>query len=243
MNIYAIDEASKNEAIKNTQVSSADAVTPDSFENTLKTSGKKQTATLDDLFNKAAKKYNVDVNLLKAIAKQESNFQADAVSKAGAQGIMQLMPATAKAMGVKNAMDPEQNIMGGAKLISQLLKKYNGDVKLALAGYNAGIGNVAKYNGIPPFKETQNYIKKVMNYYKNGVNAPNCTYAAGKEGSQSEGISDSELHIIGIYGGTPARQTAPDASLLADSGEDIFSYQDYMRFIDIFMSMMQHREI
>lgn len=239
MNIYAIDEASKNEAIKNTKTSNSDAAVSDSFENTLKASGKKQTATLDEIFNRAAKKYNVDVNLLKAIAKQESNFQADAVSKAGAQGIMQLMPATAKAMGVTDAMDAEQNIMGGAKLISQLLKKYNGDVKLALAGYNAGIGNVAKYNGIPPFKETQNYITKVMNYYKNGVNAPNHTYAVGKEGSQSDG---SDLHITGIYGGAPARQTAPDASLLADSSEDIFSYQDYMRFIDIFMSMMQRSD-
>ena len=111
----------------------------------------------------------MDINLLKAIAKAESNFNAKAVSSAGAMGVMQLMPATAKSLGVSNAYNAYENIMGGAKLIASNLKKYNGDISLALAAYNAGGGNVDKYGGIPPFKETQNYVKKVLNYYKNGV--------------------------------------------------------------------------
>lgn len=124
---------------------------------------------LENYFKEASEKYNVDINLLKAIAKAESNFNAKAVSSAGAMGIMQLMPSTAKSLGVSNAYNAYENIMGGAKLIASNLKKYNGDVSLALAAYNAGGGNVDKYGGIPPFKETQNYVKKVLNYYKNGV--------------------------------------------------------------------------
>ncbi|MDO5291623.1 MAG: lytic transglycosylase domain-containing protein [bacterium] len=123
-----------------------------------------ESESLDAIFQKAADKYGVDVKLLKAIGKAESDFNPNSTSHCGAMGIMQLMPETAKGLGVKDAYDPEQNIMGGAKLISGLLKKYDGDVKLALAGYNAGTGNVRKYGGVPPFKETQNYIKKVLKY-------------------------------------------------------------------------------
>lgn len=122
---------------------------------------------LESYFKEAAEKYNVDVNLLKAIAKAESNFNPNAVSSAGALGIMQLMPSTASSLGISNAYNAKANIMGGAQVIVANLKKYNGDVSLALAAYNAGSGNVDKYGGIPPFKETQNYVKKVMNYYKN----------------------------------------------------------------------------
>ncbi|HEX3078518.1 MAG TPA: transglycosylase SLT domain-containing protein [Lachnospiraceae bacterium] len=111
---------------------------------------KKETTSLEDIFEKAADKYNVDIDLLKAIAKQESNFNPKAESHSGAQGVMQLMPATAKSLGVTDSFDAEQNIMGGAKYISSLLDKYNGDTKLALAAYNAGMGNVSKYGGIPP---------------------------------------------------------------------------------------------
>lgn len=131
-----------------------------------------KTVSLESIFQRAADKYNVDVNLLKAIAKAESAFNPNVTSHAGAMGIMQLMPATAKSLGVKDAYDPEQNIMGGAKLISQLLKQYNGNTQLALAAYNAGSGNVKKYGGIPPFKETQNYVIKVQKYYKEGVAIP-----------------------------------------------------------------------
>ena len=122
---------------------------------------------LEEYFKEASETYGVDINLLKAIARQESNFNPSATSSAGAMGVMQLMPSTAKGLGVTNAYDAQENIMGGAKLMAQNLKKYNGDVSLALAAYNAGGGNVHKYGGIPPFKETQNYVKKVLGYYQN----------------------------------------------------------------------------
>lgn len=122
---------------------------------------------LEEYFKEASETYGVDINLLKAIARQESNFNPSATSSAGAMGVMQLMPSTAKGLGVTNAYYAQENIMGGAKLMAQNLKKYNGDVSLALAAYNAGSGNVDKYGGIPPFKETQNYVKKVLGYYQN----------------------------------------------------------------------------
>ena len=131
-----------------------------------RTSGAYSVPTeLESYFEKAAQTYGVDINLLEAVAKQESNFTADAVSSSGAVGIMQLMPQTAQSLGVTDSYDACQNIMGGAKYISSLLSKYNGDVSLALAAYNAGSGNVAKYGGIPPFTETQNYVSKVLAYY------------------------------------------------------------------------------
>jgi soluble lytic murein transglycosylase-like protein len=125
----------------------------------------KCSSTLQKYFEEAAEKYNVDVNLLKAMAKVESNFDASATSSAGAMGIMQLMPSTAKGLGISDAYDAYDNIMGGAKIISQYLKKYSGDTSLALAAYNAGGGNVDKYGGIPPFSETKSYVKKVLSYY------------------------------------------------------------------------------
>ncbi len=120
--------------------------------------------SLDEIFERASAQYHVPQSLLKAVAKVESGFDADAVSRCGAQGIMQLMPGTAASLGVENALDPEQNIMGGAKYLSQLLERYGGNPTLALAAYNAGSGNVAKYGGVPPFAETQKYVSLVMNY-------------------------------------------------------------------------------
>ena len=109
--------------------------------------------------------YNVPEKLIAAVMKQESNFNASAVSTAGASGLMQLMPSTARYLGVTDRNDPEQNIMGGAKYLRQMLDQFDNNMETALAAYNAGPGNVAKYDGIPPFTETQNYVKKVLNYF------------------------------------------------------------------------------
>jgi soluble lytic murein transglycosylase-like protein len=120
------------------------------------------SSELEGYFKEAAEKYDVDENLLKAVAKVESSFTASATSSAGAMGIMQLMPSTAKELGVSDAYDAQENILGGAKLLSQLLEKYNGDTSLALAAYNAGSGNVDKCGGVPSY--TESYVNKVMSY-------------------------------------------------------------------------------
>ncbi len=121
------------------------------------------------IFAEASQKYGVDQKLLEIIAARESNFNPTATSSAGAMGIMQLMPSTAEGLGVSNPYDAYQNIMGGANYIAQKLREYNGNVSLALAAYNAGSGNVAKYGGIPPFAETQNYVAWITERYNNAL--------------------------------------------------------------------------
>lgn len=113
----------------------------------------------------ASEKYNVDSKLIQALIKQESGFNPNAVSKAGAKGLMQLMPKTALSLGVKDAFNPKENIEGGVKYLKQMLDKYHGNKILALAAYNAGPGAVDKFSGVPPYKETQNYVKSILANY------------------------------------------------------------------------------
>ena len=123
-------------------------------------------ADIDALIEEYSAKNGLDSAFVKAVIKQESGFQPDVTSHCGAMGLMQLMPATASSMGVKDAYDPEQNIAGGTKYLKGLLDRFGGNKSLALAAYNAGPNAVAKYNGIPPYKETQNYVKNIMSMYQ-----------------------------------------------------------------------------
>ncbi len=121
----------------------------------------------DRIITKAAQKYEMDAALIKAVIKAESNFNHKAVSRKGAKGLMQLMPQTAYAMNVEDAFHPENNIEGGTRYLRYLMNLYNGNLRLALAAYNAGEGAVAKYhNSIPPYRETQTYVQRVIEFYE-----------------------------------------------------------------------------
>lgn len=191
--------------------------------------------SLAAIFTEAAETYHVPVNLLTAMAKQESAFQANATSKSGAMGIMQLMPATASYFGCENPYDPRENIMTGAKYISQLLDTYNGDTSLALAAYNAGSGNVKKYGGIPPFKETQNYVAKIMNYMEEGVTLPDGTQFSSGKSSYGTYNNGAGSYVSGaVNPGVPASPATLEEIL-----ERFFSYDDYLRFLDLFLEHIE----
>jgi soluble lytic murein transglycosylase len=124
------------------------------------------TDKYDAYIQAAARKYGISFSLIKAIIQAESSFNPRAVSHAGALGLMQLMPANVRLLNIQDPFDPFQNIMGGTRFFKSLLNRYNGKLSLALAGYNAGPHRVDQYNGIPPFEETQNYVRKVLHYYR-----------------------------------------------------------------------------
>ena len=121
---------------------------------------------IEEIISSASNRHGVDPHLVRAVIKAESDFNARARSPKGAQGLMQLMPETARLHNVSNVYDPDENIDGGVRHLRLLLDRYQGDLRLALAGYNAGIQAVEKYGGIPPFAETQEYVRRVLNYHQ-----------------------------------------------------------------------------
>ncbi len=123
---------------------------------------------IDAAIDEAAARHNVDPNLVRSVIKVESNFNPNAVSRKGAMGLMQLMPATARSLNVSNPFDPQQNVDAGVRHLKKLLQTYGGNVRLSLAAYNAGAGAVARSAGVPRFAETQNYVRRITNLYAGG---------------------------------------------------------------------------
>lgn len=121
---------------------------------------------INKLIDEYSQKYGLDSDFVKAVVKQESGFNEKATSKCGAMGLMQLMPGTAKALNVNDPYNARDNIEGGVKYLKGLMDRFDGDMKLALAAYNAGPNAVKKYNGVPPYNETQNYVKNIMSMYQ-----------------------------------------------------------------------------
>lgn len=124
----------------------------------------KNPAEFEPIIKSVASEFGVDTSLVKAVIHAESGYNPNAISPKGAQGLMQLMPGTAKGLKVSNSFDPKENIRGGVRYLRFLLDTFKGDVTLALAAYNAGLSRVNKYGGVPPYEETQNYISRVLNY-------------------------------------------------------------------------------
>ncbi len=163
-----IDQKTKSLEIDKPQKSFAETlkvIPPTDFKYQVQEPMNLSKVQIQRMVSSACEKYKIDPKLVMALIQQESGFNQNAISKAGAQGLMQLMPATAKSLGVTNAFNPEQNIEGGVKYLKSLLDRFNGNKILALAAYNAGPNAVKKHNGIPPYKETQNYVRNILKNY------------------------------------------------------------------------------
>jgi len=157
-------------------------------------------AEIDAAIDQAAARHNVDPSLVRAVIKVESNFNPNAVSRTGAMGLMQLMPQTARSLNVVNPFDPQQNVDAGVRHLKRLMESYGGDVKLSLAAYNAGAGAVARSAGIPHFRETRNYVKRITQLYYGG--------------------GDASYRILGSPMRQPVRVTRDDRGVLNFSNTD-----------------------
>lgn len=194
--------SSQNQRVAQTEKASQ------SFQTAFKEASK--TESMDAIFAEAAARYGVSEKLLKSVAKAESNFNAKAVSKAGAMGVMQLMPATARSLGVTDPYDARQNIMGGAKYLKENLDRFGGNVSLALAAYNAGPNAVQKYGGIPPYKETQNYVKTVTSYMNGSPISTGKTVEKSKTTAQA---------LASMYGSASLLSGASDSGSYGSYGQ------------------------
>jgi hypothetical protein len=179
-------------------------------------------AEIYDLIRQAAARYGLDENLVLAVARAESGFRPEAVSRAGALGVMQLMPGTARSLGVTDPLDPAQNIDGGARYLRQMLDRFGGDVEQALAGYNAGPGAVKRYDGVPPYRETQQYVQRVLDYQRQFAAAgietepkdgrrPSERGEASGPGLGPDGPGLGENSGLGGWGGEPQNPITPGA--------------------------------
>lgn len=208
--------------VANTVSDNSDKVTAN-FNDYLKKNS--QDMKYEDIFNQVSEQTGVSAQLLKAVAQAESGCRSDAVSSCGAMGVMQLMPATAKAYGVTDPFDAYENISGGAKLLADLLEKYNGNVTLSLAAYNAGSGNVSKYGGVPPFKETINYIAKINKLLSNALDNDSTTID-GAQPTQGIFISDTDNSVD--WPDIQISQNILEKSSQPEGKSDNFSYNELL---------------
>lgn len=151
---------------------------------------------LESMFAYASRSTGVPTDLLKAVAKAESDFNQNCVSHCGATGIMQLMPETAREVGVTNVNDPAQNILGGARYLRKMLDRFDGDTTLALAAYNAGPGAVQKYGGVPPYAETQNYVRKISSFLGGSLEIPVSAYTGGSPVESTVSALEGMLELV-----------------------------------------------
>lgn len=186
-------------------------------------------SAIENLVSEYARQYKLQENLVYAVIRVESNGDPNAVSHAGARGLMQLMPGTAKEMGVTNIIDPAQNIAGGTQYLSKLVTLFDGDVRLALAGYNAGPENVKKYGGIPPFRETRNYVRDVLHWWRvyNSTSArPEYLYGAPKslEEYRQKSAFPSESAPLSQMASHKAEHPEPAQQIARADGEGVGEY-------------------
>lgn len=203
-------------------------------------------ATLKSIFKRASEKYDISYDFLVAVAKAESDFDTKCVSSAGAKGIMQIMPDECKEFGVTDPFDAEQNIMAAAKLLKAHLKKFNGDFTLAAAAYNAGSGAVKKYGGVPPYTETQNYVKRIRKFMSEGVTVPDRTVKVSDTdkytgSGASTGVDDKTgANSSRVPAGFDLGKTATEEDLEkivisvgSGEGKVTMTYGAYLRYLEL----------